>query len=43
MNTGQLLQILRGKYLVDAQGLNKVTGQPFKVAEIREAIDSILA
>ena len=43
MNTGQLLGILRGKYLVDAQGLNKVKGQPFKVSEIREAIDSLLA
>jgi len=43
MNNGQLIQILRGKYLVPAQGLNKIKGQPFKVAEIREAIDDILA
>ena len=38
MNTGQLITILRSKYLVDAQGLNKISGQPFKVSEIEEAI-----
>ena len=34
MNTGQLKTILRDQYLVDAQPLNKVSGQPFKIAEI---------
>jgi 2-oxoglutarate ferredoxin oxidoreductase subunit alpha len=43
MNTGQLLQIIRGKYLVPAHGLNKIKGQPFKVAEVRAAIDAALA
>jgi 2-oxoglutarate ferredoxin oxidoreductase subunit alpha len=43
MNTGQLLQIIRGKYLVPAHGLNKIMGQPFKVAEVRAAIDAALA
>ena len=38
MNTGQLITILRSKYLVDAQGLNKISGQPFKVSEVEEAI-----
>ena len=38
MNTGQLITILRSKYLVDAQGLNKISGQPFKVFEVEEAI-----
>jgi 2-oxoglutarate ferredoxin oxidoreductase subunit alpha len=38
MNMGQLRTILRAVYLVDAIGLNKVQGQPFKVAEIAEGI-----
>lgn len=40
INLGQLSQLLRSKYLVDAQGVNKIQGQPFKVSEIREAIDT---
>jgi len=35
---GQLRLLLRGRYAVDAQGLNKVKGQPFKVSEVRERI-----
>jgi 2-oxoglutarate ferredoxin oxidoreductase subunit alpha len=38
MNMGQLLMVLRATYLVDAVGLNKVQGQPFKVSEIVEGI-----
>ncbi|MDA1089445.1 MAG: 2-oxoacid:acceptor oxidoreductase subunit alpha [Proteobacteria bacterium] len=38
MNTGQLITLLRSEYLVDAQGLNKVSGQPFKIFEIETAI-----
>lgn len=38
MNMGQLRTILRATYLVDAAGLNKVQGQPFKVTEIAEGI-----
>jgi 2-oxoglutarate ferredoxin oxidoreductase subunit alpha len=38
INTGQLITVLRSQYLIDAQGLNKVSGQPFKVSEIEEAI-----
>ncbi len=34
MNMGQLLTILRATYLVDAVGLNKIQGQPFKISEI---------
>ena len=37
MNTGQLRTILRAEYLVAAEGLNKVTGQPFRIVEIEEA------
>src|SRR6266536_2772880 len=42
MNNGQLLQLLRAAYLVPAEGLNKVEGKPFKVAEIVQAIESTL-
>jgi 2-oxoglutarate ferredoxin oxidoreductase subunit alpha len=43
MNTGQLKTILRDQFLVDAQPLNKVTGQPFTIAEIEAAIAEKLA
>jgi len=38
MNLGQLRMILRATYLVDVVGLNKIQGQPFKVAEIVDGI-----
>ena len=43
MNTGQLKTVLRDQYLVDAKPLNKVTGHPFKIAEIEAAIEELLA
>lgn len=43
MNTGQLKTVLRDQYLVDAKPLNKVSGQPFRIAEIEAAIESALA
>src|ERR1700738_1122006 len=42
MNMGQLLMLLRAKYLVDAQGYNKIQGQPFKQSEIQAKIEEIL-
>ncbi len=42
LNTGQLLWLLRAKYLVPAVGLNKVQGKPFLVSEIEDAIDRML-
>jgi 2-oxoglutarate/2-oxoacid ferredoxin oxidoreductase subunit alpha len=42
MNTGQLKTLIRDQYLVDARPLNKVSGQPFKIAEIEAAIDVAL-
>ncbi len=42
LNMGQLRYVLRAEYLVDAVGLNKVQGQPFKVAEIVAAIREML-
>ena len=38
MNLGQLVKLLRAEYLVDAEGLNKVEGKPFKVSEISAKI-----
>jgi 2-oxoglutarate ferredoxin oxidoreductase subunit alpha len=43
MNTGQLKTVLRDQYLVDAQSVTKVSGQPFRIAEIEAAIDGALA
>lgn len=42
MNTGQLKTVLRDQYLVDARPLNKVSGQPFRIAEIEAAILGML-
>jgi 2-oxoglutarate ferredoxin oxidoreductase subunit alpha len=39
MNSGQLKTLLRDQFLVDARPLNKVSGQPFTIAEIEAAID----
>jgi len=43
MNKGQLKTLLRDQYLVDARPLNKVSGQPFRIAEIEAAIDGALS
>jgi 2-oxoglutarate ferredoxin oxidoreductase subunit alpha len=43
MNTGQLKTLLRDQFLVDARPLNKVSGQPFTIAEIEAAIAGELA
>ena len=42
MNLGQLRLLLRGHFLIDAKGLNKVKGQPFMVQEIVEGVRAIL-
>src|SRR5438034_3584334 len=41
MNMGQLLWVLRAKYLVDAEGFNKVQGKPFKQSEIEAKIEEM--
>jgi 2-oxoglutarate ferredoxin oxidoreductase subunit alpha len=38
MNTGQLAQILRAKFLVDVESFTKVEGQPIFAAEIEQQI-----
>lgn len=42
INMGQLVTILRAKYLVPAIGFNKVQGLPFFASEIEHKIDEIL-
>jgi len=42
LNTGQLVRMLRDRYLVPAQGYSKVQGQPFHVSELRAVIDRAL-
>ena len=42
MNLVQLVKVLRAEYLVDAVGLNKIQGLPFKVAEITNRINRML-
>jgi 2-oxoglutarate/2-oxoacid ferredoxin oxidoreductase subunit alpha len=38
LNSGQLCWLLRAKYLVPAEGLNKIQGRPFLISEIEAAI-----
>ena len=42
MNLGQLLWVLRAKYLIEAEGLNKVQGKPFMQHEIEAKIEEVL-
>jgi 2-oxoglutarate ferredoxin oxidoreductase subunit alpha len=42
LNMGQLLWMLRAKYLVDAVGLNKIQGRPFKQSELEQKIEEML-
>ena len=37
-NLGQLRLLVRGEFLVDAVGLNRVTGRPFAISEVEERI-----
>ena len=42
LNSGQLRMLLRNEFLVDCKGINKIQGQPFKVAEIVRAVTELL-
>ncbi len=42
MNMGQLLKLVRAKYLVPAEGLSKMQGLPFTTAELRNKILDLL-
>jgi 2-oxoglutarate ferredoxin oxidoreductase subunit alpha len=43
MNTGQFKTVLRDQFLIDAQPLNKTSGQPFYIHELEAAIEEALA
>ena len=42
LNTGQLLSLVRDKFLVDAVGYNKVEGLPILAEELEQAILEVL-
>ncbi len=42
VNLGQLLMLVRARYLVDAVGYDKVRGKPFRIAEIHEEAERLL-
>ena len=42
MNTGQLLQLIRAEFLIDAVGYNRVRGLPFRSSELAEAINALV-
>jgi 2-oxoglutarate/2-oxoacid ferredoxin oxidoreductase subunit alpha len=42
LNMGQLLWVLRAKFLVNAVGLNKIQGRPFKQSELDQKIEEML-
>ncbi|HKE07955.1 MAG TPA: 2-oxoacid:acceptor oxidoreductase subunit alpha [Candidatus Acidoferrum sp.] len=42
LNMGQLLWMLRAKYLVDAVGLNKIQGRPFKQNELEQKFEEVM-
>ncbi len=43
LNLGQLLMLVRARYLIDAEGYGRVRGKPFRIAEIHERAEQILA
>ena len=42
LNSGQLRMVLRAEFLIDAIGINKIQGQPFKVKDLVDAISEYL-
>jgi 2-oxoglutarate/2-oxoacid ferredoxin oxidoreductase subunit alpha len=42
LNNGQLVKMIRSQYLVPAESLPKIMGQPFKIAELEEKIRQVM-
>jgi 2-oxoglutarate ferredoxin oxidoreductase subunit alpha len=42
LNLGQLVKLIRSTYMVPAESLPKVQGQPFKIAELEDKIRQLL-
>jgi 2-oxoglutarate ferredoxin oxidoreductase subunit alpha len=43
INLGQLLMLIRARFLIDAIGYNRVRGKPFRIAEIEAEAERILS
>ncbi|MBI2777006.1 MAG: 2-oxoacid:acceptor oxidoreductase subunit alpha [Chloroflexi bacterium] len=43
LNLGQLLMLIRSRYLIDAIGYNRVRGKPFRIGEIEAEAERVLA
>ncbi len=43
LNLGQLLMLIRARYLIDALGYGRVRGKPFRIAEIVSEAERLLA
>jgi 2-oxoglutarate ferredoxin oxidoreductase subunit alpha len=43
VNLGQLSLLLRAKFLIDIKGLNKVRGKPYRIVEIKQAVEALLS
>lgn len=43
LNNGQLIKVIREKFLIDAVGLHKIKGKPFKQTEIKDKVKEMLA
>ncbi|HVU01095.1 MAG TPA: 2-oxoacid:acceptor oxidoreductase subunit alpha [Polyangiaceae bacterium] len=42
MNLGQLVQLVRSRYLIPAESMPKIQGQPFRIDEVEERIRQML-
>jgi 2-oxoglutarate ferredoxin oxidoreductase subunit alpha len=42
INFGQLIQIIRAEYLVDAKGLNQVRGKPISSSDIEKTVKELI-
>ena len=42
LNLGQLLTLIRARFLIKATGLQKVQGRPLKISELKDKIDQLL-
>ena len=42
VNLGQLIKLIRSEFLIDAEGLNIVSGEPYRKSQIIEKVEEIL-
>jgi len=42
INNGQLVRLIRDKFMIPAAGINKIKGRPFGVDELKQEISSVL-